>query len=177
MVFGPVPDHLSIVRNLLLQRIPVAALQLNAPFLAESSSESMQELIESWILTRCAGKPLLQLDQVTMGGSCVGAPQNLPMVIRREMLQAVKASHSEGTFNDITRLTLLQPGMREPLSHFRQVEIQIEAVHESAVVHDESDSLETVDGVRRHWGVHLGRGRGVAYPECITHIGITNRNK
>ena len=25
--------------------------------------------------------------------------------------------------------------------------------------------------LRRHWGLHLGRGRGSAYPECITHIG------
>ena len=44
----------SIVRNLILQRIPKAAQALGVPFLPEISSESMQELMESWILKRYA---------------------------------------------------------------------------------------------------------------------------
>ena len=59
---------------------------------------------------------------------------------------------------------LLQPGMREPLSHLRQVDTQLTAVRESAVVLDDSESLETVDGDDDAQSVLSGNSIGTTVP-------------
>ena len=136
----------SIIRNLILQRIPQAAQQLGVPLLHEFASDPMQELMESWIIASCTGKPLLPRDQKSLGGGFVGASQHIPMSVKRQMLAAVKLSQSEGDLADISKTTLLLPGMRESLSHRRQVDERLVALRERAVVLDDSDSTETVDG-------------------------------